>query len=63
MKCAICYGDIKLHRTCLLGKDICSLCMKSIGDIDVNNIFYDYYKDKIKNIVGFNLLPPLPQQP
>lgn len=63
MKCSICYGTIKYSRINLLGKDICSLCIKSIGDIDVDNIFYDFYKDRIRNIVKLKLLPPLPQQP
>lgn len=63
MKCSVCYGKAGSNKINLFGNDICSLCIKSIGDIDVDNIFYDFYKDRIKNIVKLKLLPPLPQQP
>lgn len=63
MKCAICYEVINNRGTNLLGKNICPLCIKSIVEIDANNIFYDYYRDRIKHIVMKNLITPLPQQP
>jgi hypothetical protein len=58
MKCSICYGSIKNNRINLFGKDICTLCIKCIGELGVDDIFYDFYKDRIKK-----LLPPLQQQP
>lgn len=56
MKCSICRietGD----RGCIIlfGKEICKLCMKSIGSISVDNIFYDYYMDRIKDIEAAEL--------
>jgi hypothetical protein len=63
MKCSICYGTIQNNKISLLGKDICGLCLKSIGELDVDDIFYDFYKDRIKSIIKLKLLPPLSQQP
>lgn len=61
MKCSVCYGRIKNKRVNLLGENICGLCIKCMGEIDVDNIFYDYYKDRIKHILKVKLITPLPQ--
>lgn len=63
MKCSVCYGTIKNNSVNLLGKDICALCIKCIGESDVDNIFYDFYKDKIKSIIKTRIVSLLPEQP
>jgi hypothetical protein len=51
MKCSICQGEIKSKSiTRLFNKDICGLCIYSIGQIHVNHILFDYYKDRIKDL-------------
>lgn len=51
MKCAICQGEISDKSSIrLFSSDICSLCIYSIGQIHVNHIFFDYYKDKLREI-------------
>ncbi len=63
MKCEICYGVINSKGANLLGKSICPLCVKSMALIDADNIFYDYYKNRIKHIIMDKLVTHLPQQP
>jgi hypothetical protein len=51
MKCPVCYETIDNDKHIrIFGSEICSMCLSSIGEIDADNIFYDYYKDKIKYI-------------
>lgn len=51
MRCSICFGEIKDKSAVkILHRDICMLCITSIIKISVNNIFYDYYRDRIKDI-------------
>lgn len=53
MECFICKEN---HNKCLkfLGKNICIGCMNSIANINVNNIFYRFYKEKIKEIYNYS---------
>jgi hypothetical protein len=51
MKCPICYENMDNDKNIrIFDSEICSMCLSSIGKIDVENIFYDYYKDRIKHI-------------
>jgi hypothetical protein len=51
MSCSICGGEIKgKNKIRLFNTDICGLCIYSIGQIHVNHIFFDYYKDRIKEL-------------
>lgn len=63
MKCSICYGKTGPNTINLLGNYICPLCIKCIAEIDADNIFYDFYKERIKDIIKSKLLSPLSQQP
>lgn len=55
MKCSVCYETIENSKVSILGRDICVLCIKSIGESEADNIFYDFYKDRIKNIIKTKL--------
>jgi hypothetical protein len=51
MVCSICQGEIKKTKSIkLFNHHVCSLCIYSIGRIHVDNIFFDYYKDRIKEL-------------
>lgn len=51
MKCFICGQEIENDRAIrLFDKEVCSLCLYSIGEIAINHVLYDFYKDRIKEL-------------
>lgn len=51
MRCFICSEKIENEIPLkLFEKNICRLCMYSIAEVSVDNIFYDFYKERIKMI-------------
>lgn len=56
MRCFICENEIKdRNNISLLDEKICSLCVASIGEIKINHILYNFYKDKIREIYRLKL--------
>ncbi|EYE89848.1 hypothetical protein Q428_00025 [Fervidicella metallireducens AeB] len=56
MRCFICENEIKDGNGInLLNEKICSLCVASIGEIKINHVLYNYYKDKIRDIYRLNM--------
>ncbi len=51
MRCFICSEEIKNEKPLEIFKaNICEACVQSINEIHAEDIFYDFYRDRIKNI-------------